>query len=708
MKSRTKWTVLLFGLLVVGGLVLAACQTGPAPTAERIVETVVVTQEVIREGETVVVTEVVEVVVTPEVSAGPVGQCCDAYRIGIFEDPLTINYWSYLGPDNSVWTSYVLGGNAASLYTLSDQRFDFVPVLAKDLPPDPVQEGDFWTITVEMVDNATWSDGEPITAHDVEFTVQTVLDLQLTGNWPAIYRPDILDHVEAVDDYTVKFFFNDIPGLAQWQFAAAQGPILPEHFWGDTVANARTFVEGVTAPEAERPADCDAEGLSDEEAAACDAWATYDEAFENARKTLYEAEVAEYPVYGGYLVDRLEPGAFVQKTANTDNYYRQGAEIIEYSDGTYVETFKDGRTIQLYGDATGDETLRYVNGPYSPNVIMSIYGSQDSAFLAMANGEVDYVLNPLSLARGLREQAERGEGITTVVNPDNGLFYLAFNIRKDPYSFPEFREAVDIIIDKDFVADTILQGTVIPTWSVVPAGNAFWFNPDVPTPFRELTREERVNMAVQVLKDAGWSWDTEPAWNPDRDDVDPGVGIRMPNGQPMPDTTILGPGPAYDPQRATFNQWISEWMRELGMPVESELTGFNTILNPVFVEANFDMYILGWGLTIYPDYIYDFFHSSNDTAVSGNYNTPGLNDPEFDALAEAFLAETDIIAAQEKARELQVMLSELRPYIPLFNRTSIDLYRSNIQFPYTETLGGLSDAGEAAGMQVEAQVFTSR
>ena len=45
-------------------------------------------------------------------------------------------------------------------------RNDFVPSLATDLPPAPEQEGDLWTITVAMVQDAVWSDGTPITAND--------------------------------------------------------------------------------------------------------------------------------------------------------------------------------------------------------------------------------------------------------------------------------------------------------------------------------------------------------------------------------------------------------------------------------------------------------------------------------------------------------------------------------------------------------------
>jgi ABC-type transport system substrate-binding protein len=320
----------------------------------------------------------------------------------------------------------------------------------------------------------------------------------------------------------------------------------------------------------------------------------------------------------------------------------------------------------------------------------------------MADGEIDYVMNPLSLARGLREQAEQGEGIVTHTNSDNGLFYLAFNMRKEPYGRPEFTQAVDIVIDKEFVAGSVLQGTVTPTYSVVPPGNAFWYS-DVETPYVGMSREDRVNLAIQVLEDAGWSWDTKPAWNEDRVDVDPGTGLRMPNGELMPDTTILGPGPAYDPQRATFNQWISEWMRELGMPVTSELTGFNTILNPVFVDSDFDLYILGWSLTLYPDYIVDFFHSRNDTAVSGNFNTPGFNNAEFDAAGDAFLAETDITRAQEQAAVMQQLVANGRPYIPLFVRQSIDLIRNNVFLPYTDTLGGIT---EVLGFQTDAQVLS--
>jgi ABC-type transport system substrate-binding protein len=677
MYSRSKWFALV-GLLLTVSIILAACAPEP------VVETVIVPGEEVVVKETVIVPAEVE----EEPEAG--GECCDVYRIALFEDPYTMNYWNYLGPGSSVWTQYILSGLAPTLYGLSDVRFDFVPVLATELV-DPVQEGDVWTFTVPMNENATWSDGVPITANDVVFTHNTCKELDLTINWPDQCRPTGVEvDAEAVDDFTVKYTFHTQPSLGTWNAGVAQAPILPQHFWADTVAEAYTYLEGMTAPEE----DCEVEEPSE----ACVTWL---EAQENARKTLYEADATGSPTGGGYSTDKWELGAFAQRTAN-DVYFQKDARVQEFDDGTWMLTYPDGTTYQLYGNAEGSETLNFVSGPYAPNILFSIYGSQDAAFLALADGEVDYVINPLGLARGLQEQAERGEGVVSYTNADYGMYYMAFNLREYPQSLPGFRQAFDIIIDKEFVVNSVLGGVVFPMYSTMPPGNGFWYNPDVPTPYVGLSREERVNMAIEVLKAEGWSWSADPYWDADLVDVVPGEGITMPNGEPMPELTILGPGPAYDPLRATFNQWISEWGRELGMPIVSELTGFNTILAPVFIDANFDMYILGWSLgnVAFPNYFESFWHSRNDTLTTGNSNTPGLNSPEYDALVDEFMATSDIERAQELVYEMQVLLAELRPYICLFYKQTIDLARNNIIFPYTETLGGLEFA---TGFQTDAQ-----
>lgn len=670
-------------------MILSACGT-----PETIIKTVIVEVE----GETI------EVVVEGEVAAE--GECCAPYRIALFEEPVSLNFWNYLGPGSSVWTQYILAGNEAALFTLADVTFQFVPYLAKDIPV-PVDNGDgTFTITVEMKEGPTWSDGEPITANDYAFTFNACKNLKLTQNWPNQCSPAGLEaEVVVVDDYTLDInFLNNAPSLGNWQAGLALAPILPEHFWAADYAEALVFVTDITAPEIDRPDDCVIEDEEPADQATCDEWAVYDEAYTNARRTLYEADATGSPVAGGYTTDKWEVGAFVQRNAN-DLFFGKDAVIVEYEDGTWMKISPDGETIhQLYGDGSGEETLRYTVGPYSDNIIFSLYGSQDAAFLALSNGEVDYVINPLGLARGLKEKALQGEDVKVYTNADYGMYYMAFNLNKAPMNDYAFRQALDIVIDKDFVVNNVLAGVVFPMYSTMPPGNGFYFNPDTPKPYVDLSREERVNLAVEVLKEAGWTWTTDPVYSEDIEDVVPGEGITMPNGEPMPELTILGPGPAYDPLRATFNQWISEWARELGMPVKSELTGFNTILGPVFVDADYDIYILGWSLgnVAFPDYYESFWHSRNCTAETGNYNTPCFKNDAYDALVDEFMATADVNRAQELVYEMQIVLADQRPYIPLFYKQVEDLALSSVHFPYTETLGGIEFQ---TGFQTDAQVM---
>jgi ABC-type transport system substrate-binding protein len=194
---------------------LVACE--PEVVEKEVVVTQVVEKEVVVtevvevEGEQVEVTRVVKEEVVVEVTAEPAEEEeaaegeITAYKIALFEDPVSLNYWNYLGPGSSVWTQYVLAGQQPSLFTLSDQRFDFVPSLAKDFPTI-TQEGDVWVITIEMTEGATWNDGEPITANDVVFTHNACKDLKLTQNWPNQCAPmGVGVEAEALDDYTVQY-----------------------------------------------------------------------------------------------------------------------------------------------------------------------------------------------------------------------------------------------------------------------------------------------------------------------------------------------------------------------------------------------------------------------------------------------------------------------------------------------------------------------
>ncbi len=657
------------------------------PVEKEVVKTVEVVKEVPvdRIVEVVKTVEVVKEVPmeptpAPAVMAGP-----PIYQMGIFEEPITRNFWNYYGgPGGSVWTKYVMDGHADSLFAYSDQRFDWIPSLAADFPTPLIEETvggeEFWTTEVSMLEGVQWSDGEELNADDFAFTVRTVMDLQLGSSWASAVDPAFVDHVEALDSHRLKIFFKtedadgspQTPGLSVWQFGLGFMPILAEHYWAPVV-------EEIMAASAD---------------------------MEKRHEALFAHVPDGEPTAGGFVFDRWEPGAFYEKDTDP-SYYFSGTVITQYANGAYAETNPNtGQTVAHYGEPTGEKLLEYTVGPHSDSSIFSIYGNQDAAILALANGDIDFVFNPLGLEKGFLDRVRSAPDLQVAANANNGVRYLGFNTRKPPMNIREFRQAVATVIDKEFVAQTILQDAALPVYSMVPEGNLFWHNADVPKFGQGMTRAERLSKAVELLKSAGFTYEEEPEISEDGNFVSrAGRGLKMPDGSPVPDLTLLAPSAGYDPMRSTFAIWIERWLNDIGIPARANLTGFNVIVGELFsdtVAEDLDMWILGWSLSIFPDYLENFFHSRHAPENGAGYNWGGYASPEFDDLAIGLLSETTIEGARDKAFSLQRFLAEDLPYVTLFTTPKLDAFRpSRVEFPYTASLGGIEAQG---GMQQEAVI----
>ena len=589
------------------------------------------------------------------------------YKLGIFEDLTTTNYWSYLGPDTTIWNSYVLAGGKPSLYSLSDQRFDWIPSAASEFPTPVVEETvggtTLWTTEVPMKKGMKWSDGNEVTAEDFIFTAHTVRDMELTGNWSSSVDTEYFDHADALDPYKLKIYFKQKPGLARWQFGLAFMPILSKAFWEPVVEDAKT--QGTIVEQ---------------------------------QRALYAHVPENEPSAGGYVFNKWENGAFAEKVKNPD-YYFEGSSIKQYSNGAYSESKPGVFDFNAYGDAYGETTLEFGIGPFADSSIYSIFGNQETAVLALKKGDIDYMLNPLGLQRGLQQQLKGQEGLETLENSNNGFRYLSFNMRRAPMDNKAFRQAIAILIDKEFLASTVLQGVAIPMYTTVPEGNGFWYNPDVSLIGKGLSRPDRTEQAVKLLKDAGFTWEKEPKVSKNGTVEVEGEGLRLPNGDPMPELELLSPSPGYDPLRSTFAIWIERWLNDVGIPVKAKLTDFNVIVEKIADPEGFDIFILGWGLTNFPDYLESFFHSRH--AEGDGLNRGGYSNPEFDALAEQLLSETDLNAARDQVFKMQEFLADDLPYVVLFTTPLLESYRSDrLTYPYTKTLGGLQSTNGMASAVV--------
>ncbi len=722
MNVRSKGLI-LFSTLIILSMVLAAC----APAAP---ETIIQTVEVMVEGTPVVQTQVVEVTaeapVVEEEATGPIlaeegliacnpipvlpeaasyiapvtapkpvvnapksielaarpQQGGAVYRVGVFEDVTTINYWAANGPDNTVYNSYMLP-ERWTMFELSDKFFTFVPVLAKELPGELTQEGDVWTVTIPLRDDVMWSDGTPFTANDVAWTANTVMKLGLiSGNWSSWYDSNYLQGMEVVDDYTVKVIYHTKPGLARHEYGTLQAPLLNATYWQAKIDEA-----GVMAS-----IDALAADAADDVKAAAQA---------EAHDKLFAIDPDGEPLAGAYILSKWEKGAFLENAKNAD-WADAGMVVEQWAAGGYRTS--DGFVIE---PTEGDPDMVQALDQNADSIVFTIYGSQDAAILAMQNGEVDFVLNSLGLQRGLADKVKSDPNLTVIENPTNGYRYLSFNTRRRPMNDCAFRQAVAVLIDKEFVTATILQGVAFPMYGFVPPANSAWYNSDIITLGAGLDRETRTNLAREILKQAGYTWEggAEPTWDPENRQVTPAGRLLMPDGTAVPALNMPAPSPGYDPLRSTFAIWIETWLNEFGIPLTAQLAGFNVIVPIIFTEQNFDMYILGWSLSIFPSYLYDFF--AEEQAVLDGNNAGGYVNPEVEERLKQILVCATFEECFTTADEIQMILSEELPYVLLFDTGIIEAYRSaSVVFPYTESLSGLQYGHQSGSSGIYASVQT--
>lgn len=598
----------------------------------------------------------------PDGTAPAAGGDLGTYTLGIFQDVTTDNAWNLIDTaGNTVWNSYFLTPTLAGPYTIAMPGIELKPDLADaDLEP-AVQDGDVWVGEFTFREGLMWSDGEPITAQDFAFTWQTAVDFELTSGWQDYTDAEVTDPetgevsgivtaVEAVDDVTVRVTFNAQPGLAFWGpgTGVPHMPVMPEHFWGPIV-----------------------------EAAA---------GTEDPRTTLLAESGAEAPAAGATVFADRQEGSFAASATNP-NYYDQGDE-------------------KTSGDASWTE------GPYADNFQFPLYGGQEAAVLALGDGEVDLLLNPLGMQRGFQDQVSENPDLTAIVNPTNGFRFMAFNHSRAPMSDSAFRDALTILIDKEFVTGNLLQGVAFPLYVILPEGNVAWYNEEVAAELAEaggagMATDDRRAEAIRLFTEAGYTWEVTPGFvDPESEAEEPevvptaeegftfsaGSGLIDPDGNVVQQLQLITPTASYDPLRATFGNYISGVALEMGIPLVSVPTDFNKIVNDVFTldENNaytspFDMFILGYSLgnAAFPTFHGAFF----GTGASDN-NTQ-YSSADYDAASAAFDAAQTNEEAFEAMWEMERLIAADKPHVPLFDTGILEFYNNRVAFPFTDTLSGL-------------------
>lgn len=315
----------------------------------------------------------------------------------------------------------------------------------------------------------------------------------------------------------------------------------------------------------------------------------------------------------------------------------------------------------------------------SPDVVEYVtYVNEEAAIHALNSGDIDSILSPKGLNREQLALVDPEEPIRVVENAAHGVRYIGFNLDREPMSDPAFRTALALILDRDLN-------------SFVAKANLLWHDAEAASGIdatHPVEPAERFQIAISLLREAGYTWDTEPAFA--EGGIVPGIGLAIGGVEP-PALSILTPGDAWDPTRPIYASEIARTLKAIGfraMPVE---TDFATVAELAFTPGNdgsrrYDMYILGWtlGSPSLPGYHRVFF------AADGILNNTGYASAEFE---EGLVLYEGAFANDEARRALwalEEILARDLPYLLLYPTTITEVYRSDrVAFEYPDALGGL-------------------
>ena len=273
---------------------------------------------------------------------------------------------------------------------------------------------------------------------------------------------------------------------------------------------------------------------------------------------------------------------------------------------------------------------KYYNGAPKIKDVTVVFMSEDAALAAVLAGEVDVAYSSATL--GVTEV--KGYRIESIASADNRGFTLPMlprdgkttetgaEIGNDVTCHKEIRQAIAYAIDRELVAETVLNGFARPAYS--ENDGMPWNNPEVKI-------ETDVNYAKELLTKAGWE-------DKDRD------GIIEKNGIKAEFRCVY---PSGDSVRQAIGMAVSQQLEKIGIKMKIEGMSWDEISKVMFSEA----VLMGWGSAI-PNETY-YLYRSEGALLDDFYNPEGYSNEVTDQYLEKAMFALTSEEANENWKKVQ-------------------------------------------------------
>lgn len=280
-----------------------------------------------------------------------------------------------------------------------------------------------------------------------------------------------------------------------------------------------------------------------------------------------------------------------------------------------------------------------------------------------------------------------------------GTYYVGFNVNsklfegKTPEQASAMREAINLLIDRQYIVDTIgqtgqeLANTFVPAGMSDSNGAEFRQNTDSYTyPDAEAVGyfdpsedayDENLQTAISLLESAGYEFD------------DNGM---LSSSTPLSFTYLTNEGAGNEAIGAA----IQQDMAAVGITVDVETQSWNVFLNER-KAGNYDVCRQGW-LADFDDPINMLemwtTESGNNDAQFGRTDDSGVipsyapqNWDTYNDLIASIKAETDLTARVALMHQAEDMLMETWAVVPLYYYNDPYMQKSNVEGVYTNSFG---------------------
>ncbi|MFZ2100347.1 MAG: peptide ABC transporter substrate-binding protein, partial [Oricola sp.] len=228
------------------------------------------------------------------------------------------------------------------------------------------------------------------------------------------------------------------------------------------------------------------------------------------------------------------------------------------------------------------------------------------------------------------------------VSPYLGVYYFALNSAHEKLADKRVRQALSMAIDRDFLAEKIWGGTMIPAYSWVPTGIGNYLDDGPKLPYAGDSMLDREDKALELMKEAGFGPD-----NPLE------LEINYNNGENHKNTATA----------------VADMWKPIGVNVTYNVRDASAHYAMLRDEKTHDVARAGWIGDYSDPQNFLFLNESDNTGFNyGNYKNP-----EYDKLMDQAAGENDLARRAGILAQAEQMFLDDMPQIPLLFYSSLSL-----------------------------------